>query len=567
MIKTLTKAALPLALGLALAGNADAFVVNKTFAGNYWEGPDKDGRGVILDIAPDGSQEFGNTAIVQWFTYRNGEPIWLLGVGAINQNTNIADLDIFEFVGGDFGDAYSVNDRTREEWGSGTLTFNSCNEIVLEATGTDGSATQVLSPVTQGDCVVEEKFESCPAFASAGLLPGSCIISGDITQDVTLTNETTWLPRGKVTVTDGATVTIEPNTEIIGGTGAGVDYVVVAQGGKMIAEGTQSNPIVMRGDNAVARGEWGGLAINGYAPINGCAEGTEVCTAEGEGDSGTYGGNDPQDSSGVYRYMIVSNAGFEFSPDNELNGIALQGVGAGTTFEYVQVHLNADDGIEPFGGTVNMKHIVLTGHGDDSFDWTKGFRGKAQYVLIKQYGDDADRAIEADNNGSNNDATPRSQPMLANFTIIGPGSATADGSHGVLIREGTAAHMANFLVTGSVETCFDIDQTATFTQADAGESSIVNSVLGGCIEATFDDDAADPFLVSEWVLGQAGNVDTDPQVTNYIPNAGSPAFGIGAVPFEDAFFDNVDFAGAVRDAKSDWTKGWTVGLDRSGPIQ
>lgn len=567
MIKMLAKAALPVALGLALAGNADAFVVNKTFAGNYWEGPEKDGRGVILDIAPDGSQEFGNTAIVQWFTYRNGEPIWLLGVGSINQNTNVADLDIFEFVGGDFGDAFSVNDRTREDWGTGTLTFNSCNEIVLNATGTDGSATQVLSPVTQGDCVVEEKFESCPAFSTAGLLNGSCIVAGDITQDVTLTNEITWLVRGKVTVQDGATVTIEPNTEIIGGTGAGVDYVVVAQGGKMIADGTAANPIVMRGDSAVARGEWGGLAINGYAPINGCAEGTEVCTAQGEGDSGTYGGNDPQDNSGVYRYMIVSNAGFEFSPDNELNGIALQGVGAGTTFEFVQVHLNADDGIEPFGGTVNMKNIVLTGHGDDSFDWTKGYRGKAQYVLIKQYGDDADRSIEADNNGSNNDATPRSQPMLANFTIIGPGSATADGSHGVLIREGTAAHMANFLVTGSVETCFDIDQTATFTQATAGESSIVNSVLGGCIEATFDDDAADPFVISDWVLGQAGNVDTDPQVTNYIPNAGSPAIGIGEVPFEDAFFDNVDFAGAVRDAKSDWTKGWTVGLDRSGPIQ
>jgi hypothetical protein len=567
MIKTLAKAALPVALGLAMAGHADAFVVNKTFAGNYWEGPEKDGRGVILDIAPDGSQEFGNTAIVQWFTYRAGEPIWLLGVGSINQNTNVAALDIYEFVGGDFGNAYSVNDRTREDWGTGTLTFNSCNELILEATGTDGSATQVLSPVTQGDCVVQEKFESCPAFATEGLLNGSCIVTGDITQDVTLTNEITWLVRGKVTVTDGATVTIEPNTEIIGGTGAGVDYVVVAQGGKMIADGTQANPIVMRGDTAVARGEWGGLAINGYAPINGCSEGTDVCTAQGEGDSGTYGGNDPQDSSGVYRYMIVSNAGFEFSPENELNGIALQGVGAGTTFEYVQVHLNADDGIEPFGGTVNMKHIVLTGHGDDSFDWTKGYRGKAQYVLIKQYGDDADRAIEADNNGSNNDATPRSQPMLANFTIIGPGSATADGSHGVLIREGTAAHMANFLVTGSVETCFDIDQTATFTQATAGESSIVNSVLGGCIEATFDDDPADPFVISDWVLGQSGNVDTDPQVTNYIPNAGSPAFGIGAVPFEDAFFDNVDFAGAVRDAKSDWTKGWTVGLDRSGPIQ
>ncbi len=567
MIKTLKKAALPLAMGLAFAGSANAFVVNDTFSGNYWEGPAKDGRGVILEIAPDATQEFGNTAVVQWFTYRDGEPIWLLGVGSINQNTNVADLDIFEFVGGDFGDDFVADDKTREVWGEGTLTFNSCNEIVLEADGTDGSATQTLSPVTQGDCVVTEKFSECPSFSSAGPLPGSCIITGAIETDVTLTNEILWLPRGKVTVADGATVTIEPNTEIVGGTGPSTDYVVVEQGGKMIADGSVNNPIIMRGDVAKGRGEWGGLAINGKAPINGCAEGTEVCTAQGEGDSGTYGGNDPEDNSGVYRYMIVSNAGFEFSPDNELNGIALQGVGSGTTFEFIQVHLNADDGIEPFGGTVNMKYIVLTGHGDDSFDWTKGFQGKAQYVIVKQYGDDADRGIEADNNGSNNDATPRSQPMLANFTIIGPGSATADGSHGVLIREGTAAKMANFLVTGSTETCFDIDQTATFTQATAGESSVVNSVFGGCIEATFDDDSADPFVVSEWVMDQDGNVDGDPKVTNYIPNADSPAIGIGAVPFNDAFFDNVDFAGAVRDAKSDWTKGWTVGLDRSGPIE
>ncbi|HEY7905439.1 MAG TPA: hypothetical protein VIC53_00800 [Wenzhouxiangella sp.] len=567
MIKTLKKAALPLAMGLAFAGSANAFVVNETFTGNYYEGEAKSGRGLILDIFPDASQEFGNNVLAQWFTYRDGEPIWLIATGSVNQNTNVADLTILEYVGGDFGPEYETADAQSSTWGTGTLTFNSCNEIVLEYDGTDGTGTQTLGPVTQGDCVVTEKFSECPSFSSAGPLPGSCIITGAIETDVTLTNEILWLPRGKVTVADGATVTIEPNTEIVGGTGPSTDYVVVEQGGKMIADGSVNNPIIMRGDVAKGRGEWGGLAINGKAPINGCAEGTEVCTAQGEGDSGTYGGNDPEDNSGVYRYMIVSNAGFEFSPDNELNGIALQGVGSGTTFEFVQVHLNADDGIEPFGGTVNMKNIVLTGHGDDSFDWTKGFQGKAQYVLIKQYGDDADRGIEADNNGSNNDATPRSQPMLANFTIIGPGSATADGSHGVLIREGTAAKMANFLVTGSTETCFDIDQTATFTQATAGESSVVNSVFGGCIEATFDDDSADPFVVSEWVMDQDGIVDGDPKVTNYIPNADSPAIGIGAVPFNDAFFDNVDFAGAVRDAKSDWTKGWTVGLDRSGPIE
>lgn len=562
MIKTLKKAALPLAMGLVFAGSANAFVVNDTFSGNYWEGPAKDGRGVILEIAPDATQEFGNTAVVQWFTYRDGEPIWLLGIGSIDQNTNVADLEIFEFVGGDFGDDFATADRTREVWGEGTLTFNSCNEIVLEAEGTDGSATQTLSPVTQGNCVVEEKFTECPSFSTAGALRGSCIITGDIDTDVTLTNEITWLPQGQVNILDGATVTVEPNTEVVGGSSGGVDFMVVRQGAKMIADGSRDNPIVMRGVESLARGEWGGLAINGYAPINGCPEGTEVCTNEGEGDSGVYGGNDPFDNSGVYRYLIVSNAGFEYSPDNELNGISAQGLGSGTVMEYIQVHLNADDGIEPYGGTVNMKYLVLTGNGDDSFDWVRGYKGNVQNVLIKQYTDDGDRGIEADNLGSNNDSLPRSFPTLANFTIIGQ-----DGNDdGMLLRAGTAANIANFVVTGAGNACFDIDGAATFTQATEENLTIVNSVMGGCGK-TFNDNAeGDAFAISTWFLAQDGNADADPLLNNYIPSATSPAIGVGAVPFNDPFFDNVDYAGAIRDAKSDWTKGWTVGLDRDAPI-
>jgi len=563
MINLLKKAALPAAIAMACVSSADAFVVNRTFAGNYSEGPEKDGRGVILDIAPDGNQEFGNTAIVQWFTYRDGDPLWLLGVGSIDQNTNVADLDIFEFVGGDFGPEFKTEDRERTEWGSGTLTFNSCNEVVLNAEGTDGLVTQTLIPVTQGDCVVQQKFTECPSFATAGALPGSCIIQGDISTDVTLTNETTWLPQGQVNILDGATVTIEPNTEIVGGSSGGVDFVVVRQGGKMIADGTRDNPIIMRGVESLTRGEWGGLAINGYAPINGCAESTEVCTNQGEGDSGTYGGNDPHDNSGIFRYLVVSNAGFEFSPDNELNGISMQGVGDGTVAEYLQVHLNADDGVEPYGGTVNMKYLVLTGNGDDSFDWVRGYKGNVQHVVIKQYTDDGDRGIEADNLGANNDSLPRSFPKLANFTIIGQDN-TDDG---VLVRAGTAANIANFVVTGAGNACLDIDNGPTFTQASEGNLTIVNSVMGGCGSKTFNDGAeGDAFTISTWFLGQDGNVDANPQLNNYIPASGSPALGIGAVPFEDAFFDNVDYAGAIRDAKSDWTKGWTVGLNRDAPI-
>ena len=163
-----------------------------------------------------------------------------------------------------------------------------------------------------------------------------------------------------------------------------------------------------------ARGDWGGLIINGNAPINGCDE--DLCSAEGEGSTGLYGGDNTEDNSGTLRYVRVEYAGTQFSEDNELNGIAFQGVGSGTTVEYIQVHMNADDGVEFYGGSVNVKYVVLTGIGDDSMDWTDGWNGKAQFVLAKQASDDGDNGIEADNNKANNDFEPRSNPTLANMT-------------------------------------------------------------------------------------------------------------------------------------------------------
>jgi hypothetical protein len=298
------------------------------------------------------------------------------------------------------------------------------------------------------------------------------------------------------------------------------------------------------------------------APINGCAAGVDPCTAEGEGDSGTYGGNDPMDSSGIIRYVVVANAGFEYTPTNELNAISMQGVGAGTVFEFVQSHLGADDAIEPYGGTVNMRNLVLTGDADDSFDWVLGFKGNVQYVVIKKYNDAADRGIESDNLNADNDALPRSNPTLANFTIIGSSAA----SQGVLHRRGTAGQMANFIITGFGDGCVDIDNEATWQQAQAGDLLYRNSVAGGCNGGTFESDD-DPFDVAGWWL-DAGNLDADPMLggpKGIRPMSGSPAIGIGVVPFDGAFFDKVDFAGAINPEGPDWTEGWTVGLDRDMP--
>ena len=183
-----------------------------------------------------------------------------------------------------------------------------------------------------------------------------------------------------------------------------------------------------------------------------------------------FGGDDANDNSGVLKYVRVEFAGFEFSPDNELNGIAFQGVGAGTEVDHIQVHFNLDDGVDMFGGTVNLKYLLLTGIGDDSLDYTDGWIGLAQFVVARQYGRDADQGFEFDNSGENNDLEPRSHPIIYNFTLLGDPFDRDGGESdiGMLIREGTALSAYNGIVTGFKEDGADIDQAATFDQIGAG---------------------------------------------------------------------------------------------------
>ena len=559
MFSNFKRNALTAAVGTALLGSAHGFVVNEEFSGNYFE-PGESGRGVIIDITPQSSQEFGAGVSVQWFTYRDGQPIWLLGQGDVDQNDNTATFDFWEFdgTGGAFGPE-NEEPTTLPVWGTGTLRFNSCNSLTLSFDGTDGAGSQELIPSTRGeDCIIDEAFSACPAFSDGeGAIDGTCIISGDLNESVVLTNDTTWLIEGQVRVNDGVALTIEAGTEIVGGA-FGIDNLVVNQGGKIYAEGTSNNPIVMRGVNAAGRGEWGGLVINGRAPLN-----VPGGTAVGEGDTGTYGGSDPNDNSGVLRYVVVSNAGFQFTEEDEFNGIALQGVGNATTVENIQVHLNADDGVEFFGGTVNAKNIVVTGAGDDSIDWTEGWQGNVQYVVVKQYTDEGDQGIEGDNNGDNNDLEPRALPTLANMTFLGQPSTDI----GWLIREGSGVSISNSIVTGFGEDCVDFDQLSTFD--NSANLSFFNNVIGTC-GAPFadaednDGEFNDPFLVSEFILDTGNNVQQDPMLSNYLPTGLAPI--VGSVPYTNDFFDNVDYAGAILDANSDWTQGWTVGLDRDAPL-
>jgi hypothetical protein len=271
------------------------------------------------------------------------------------------------------------------------------------------------------------------------------VVTGEVTGTETWTNNNYYVLRGAVFIRNAATLNIQAGTRVIGESGS-VGTLIVQRGGRLNAIGTREQPIVFTSDQPVgsrARGDWGGIIINGRAPVN-VPGGVGV----GEADTGIFGGNDPNDNSGTLRYLRLEFAGVEFSPDNELNGIAFQGVGRGGSYEYLQVHMNRDDAFEWFGGTADAKHLVASNAADDSIDWTFGWSGRLQYVAVHQRGDDGDWGIEADNNEFNHNYSPRSNPQIYNMTICGDPD-TAEGVEAfraVLFRRGTAVTFRNFLV-------------------------------------------------------------------------------------------------------------------------
>ena len=262
-------------------------------------------------------------------------------------------------------------------------------------------------------------------------------ISGTIDENFTFSNDVDWLLSGGVMVSDGATLSIDAGTKIVADETT-TAFLSIQQGSKINAVGTSTDPIVFTALSEVA-GSWGGIIINGYADIN-----TGV-SAEGEGGTGTYGGNDDSDNSGTIKYVRVEYAGKILGTDNELNGFSFNGVGNGTTVDYIQAYMGSDDGIEFFGGTVNVSHAVSKGNQDDSFDWTHGWRGNGTYWYAEQLAEGGDRGIEADNNGDDNTATPYSNPTLNYITLVGYDDGDGENT-GIRLREGTKGTFSNVKV-------------------------------------------------------------------------------------------------------------------------
>lgn len=269
-------------------------------------------------------------------------------------------------------------------------------------------------------------------------------LSGDLSEDGTLESSKEYTLTGSFTVKEGVTLTIEPGTVIKAKSGRTDVFLAVERGAKLIAKGTSTNPITFTSDAASPKaGDWGGLVIAGKAKTN---AGVDV---QSEVAGILYGGTEDTDNSGELSYIIAEYTGAKINGEQEFNGISFFGVGSGTIVNNIVVSNGNDDGIEFFGGNVNVTNAYCANIADDMFDWTGGYTGTITNAFgVRNDGFDAatddPRGIEGDSNGSDATALPISTPTLKNVTILNlnPDVALKAGAE---IRRGTQAIISNIL--------------------------------------------------------------------------------------------------------------------------
>lgn len=575
----------PLALAGALAallGTAPAraaFTLGDATVDGGWADTNGGSRGADLDYIRTGP----GTGVLFVALYRydaDGKPLWLATSVPVHESQfRIDGVQLFRFEGGTFGGAPAS--ATQAAVATATIDFRSCNELRIEIVPTAGSTIPASSlTLAKGEaavgkapaqCVYERPFTACPSGTTAiAGVERTCVLSGTYTQDLTLTNETTWVLSGLVKIGNrnaaNANLVIEPGTRITG-QGQTSDYLYVEPGSRIYAEGLPYAPIVFTSPKDAAGQtpapkDWGGVVISGNAPVSGAVP------SPSEFDPNlVFGGTDATESSGVLRYVQVRYAGYVFAPNREVNAFTFQGVGSGTVVDHIQAYRGGDDGVEFFGGTNNVRHLVVTETGDDAIDWDLGWSGKIQYALAQHgTGLGEDRGIEAASNPNNPDATPRAIPTLSNLTLLGNGR----GSHGIELKQGSGGRIWNSIVAGFPSSCLFLSGAATYAAAGtpaapSGNTFLRHSILD-CTNDFRQDDAA-PYTTEAFFNAGAGNSTASGALQGFLPAAGSPALTAaapvtgGTPAARDEFFDVVPHAGAFRGPHDNWTLGWTIGVN------
>ncbi len=414
----------------------------------------------------------------------------------------------------------------------------------------------------------------------------------------------TYLLKGWVYVGEGAELIIEPGT-IIKGDKNTKAALIVERGGKLIAQGTQQQPIVFTSAQTKGNrrpGDWGGLILCGNAVNN-----QKEMQIEG-GPRTKHGGTNDADNSGVLSFVRIEFAGYPFQKDKEINGLTFGSVGSGTQIDHVQVSYSNDDSYEWFGGTVNCKYLVAYKGWDDDFDTDNGYRGNVQFGLALRDSKIADTSqsngFESDNNADGSAVNPLTTATFSNITFIGPkldpafqnstsfinggemnpnnGSALGKFQAAMHIRRNSRLNCYNSLAIGfPIGLILDNQKGDTQDAASKGLLNIRNVWFAG-MDATgtdanklYDDvlvtgydenskpikDETKQSFSSTFFLAQTGNKAlTDWSLlllTNgYLPATGSPLLNAASFNGLGNWFSKVSFIGAFN-ANDNWMNGWT----------
>ncbi|MEO2050690.1 MAG: multidrug transporter [Allomuricauda sp.] len=344
------------------------------------------------------------------------------------------------------------------------------------------------------DIVINDNSVTNNTTQTGGSTETEVRLSGIYTEDLTLDASKDYILTGATIMASGTTLTIPAGTTIKAQAAGTSVYLAIAQGAQIIADGTASNPIVFTSAASnPSAGDWGGLILLGRAPLNSV---TGTATSTSEIGNLPYGGNQSDDDSGILRYVRVEYSGGAADGQSENNGFSFYGVGNGTIVEYIQAFEGDDDGVEFFGGTVDVRYVVVINAADDSIDWTEGYSGTITDAYVIQGDGIGDEAFECD--GFNTDYTNAtgtfSNPTVNNVTIIS--ESAADSTRGFLLRAGTQGTFNNVEIIGkatgiSVDdddngtpTSQNItDDTLTFTDVTFTNVGANTQIDGGVAEA------------------------------------------------------------------------------------
>ena len=395
--------------------------------------------------------------------------------------------------------------------------------------------------------------------------------------DTTWTSDRVWVLEGLVTVVPSVTLTIEPGTVIVGQKGSAL---VSRSGGRIVARGTREAPIIFTSAKPLGArlaGDWGGVAMLGQAPVNRENFSLRIIP---DSEEALFGGNRTDWDCGVMEYVRIEFGGGQVNGEEALNGLTLGGCGSQTVIDHVHVHFGADDGVEIFGGTLDLRYVLVSRAQDDGFDIDTGWRGTGQFLAVLQ-DSGGDNAVEIDNLGEDPEATPQTDFTIYNYTLIG--DPEGGDQRGITFKAGGQGTFSHGIIMGHPLEAIDVFGTASGMRGLGGDIDVTTTLffqigLGGTHyfpldgepgerdpdDSTKDDDGGFREHTHFQRTEARNRFGIDPGIAdpydlltpNFVPAAEQVSGGIAPPP---APFDpTAVYLGAFAPNADPWTEDWTA---------